>query len=318
MLTRETMKGLYVLTITPFDAKGNLDEDAYRENVRTLVALGVDGIVTSGTNGEFHTTTDEERIRIARIVVEETRGRAVAVIGASGVNTAESIARSRAAGEAGADAIMNVVPFYHILSKVEIYQYFEDLSRACPDLGIIVYNNPITTQVKLDDNDFVRLQEIPNMCGTKMIGADLSLYLNCLRRTKLRHFPLEHLWGISHMVGGNGVMASFIYAFPHYMVRWWQAISGGDFSRALAMQHEVNALLQEAILPLILAEGYNEIAATKATVDAAGFLKAGPPRKPFRPVPPDRIQQLRVTLEEKFPQFLQSEVIDGESPKEGR
>src|SRR5438477_4261560 len=107
MLTRETMKGLYVLTITPFDSDGKLDEDAYRENVRKLLAVGVDGIVTSGTNGEFHTTSDEERVRIARIVVEETRGKAAAIIGASGVNTAESIARTRAARDTGADAVMN-------------------------------------------------------------------------------------------------------------------------------------------------------------------------------------------------------------------
>jgi 4-hydroxy-tetrahydrodipicolinate synthase len=281
MLTRASMKGLYVLTITPFDPNGKLDEDAYRENIRNLLDRGVDGIVTSGTNGEFHTTTDDERNTIARIVVEETRGRAVAVIGASGVNTAESIARSQAALDAGADAVMNVVPFYHILSKAEVYQYFEDLSRACPRLGIIIYNNPITTQVRLDDTDFVRLQEIPNVCGVKMIGADVWLYLNCLRRTRIKHFPLEQLWGMSHQLGGNGVMASFIYAFPSYMMRWWKAISAGDFQTALKMQHEVNALLQDAILPLILGEGYNEIAATKAVVDAAGFLKAGAPRRLF-------------------------------------
>ena len=68
MLTRETMRGLYVLTITPFDAQDRLDEEAYRENVRLLLSLGIDGIITTGTNGEFHTTTDEERARISRIV----------------------------------------------------------------------------------------------------------------------------------------------------------------------------------------------------------------------------------------------------------
>lgn len=301
------MKGLYVLTITPFDSKGKLDEEAYRENVSKLLGHGIDGIITTGTNGEFHTTTDEERRRIARIVVAETGGRAVVGIGASGVNTAESIERSRDALKAGADAVMNVVPFYHILSKAEAYQYFEDLSQACPDIGIIIYNNPITTQVKLDDSDFVRLQEIKSLCGAKMIGADVWLYLNCLRRTTVRHFPLEQLWGISHQVGGNGVMASFIYAFPNYMMRWWKEISTGDFQTALKMQHEVNAILQEAILPLIVTEGYNEIAATKAVVDAAGFLKAGPPRPPFRPVPTERIKTLRATFEKHFAHFLQTD-----------
>src|SRR5690349_19526063 len=152
MLTRETMQGLYVITVTPFDAEGRLDEDAYRKNVETLLDLGVDGIVTSGTNGEFHTTTDEERSRIARLVVKACAGRAAAIIGASGVNTAEAVARTAAARDAGADAVMNVVPFYHILTRPEVYQYFEDPHAAVPDVGIIVYNNPTTTQVSLNDD----------------------------------------------------------------------------------------------------------------------------------------------------------------------
>lgn len=305
MLTRETMRGLYVLTITPFDNQNRLDERAYRENVQFLLSLGVDGIITSGTNGEFHTTTDEERIRIARLVVEETKGHAVAVVGASGVNTAEAISRTRAARDAGVDAVMNVIPYYHILSKTEAYEYFEDLHAACPEVGIIIYNNPQTTQVLLNETDFLRIEQVSAVCGSKMTGADLSLYLNCLRRTQIRHFPLEPLWAISQSVGGNGVMASFIYAFPKYMMRWWQNISHDNLAQALAQQHEVNALLQDLILPMIVGEGYNEIAATKAVIDAAGFLKAGPPRKPFRPVPPARIEQLHRDLRTRYPQFLQ-------------
>ncbi|HEY3131081.1 MAG TPA: dihydrodipicolinate synthase family protein, partial [Acidobacteriota bacterium] len=271
MLTRETMEGLYVLVITPFDAKFRLDEEAYRENIRKLVNLGVHGIVTTGTNGEFFVVTDQELQRITRITVEECRNRAAVIIGASAVNTDESIRRSQIAMEEGADAVMNVIPFYQTLSKPEAYQYFKDLAGACPQLGIIVYNNPTTSKVRFDDNDFVRLQEIPTFCGSKMLGADVALYLNCLRRTKLRHFPLELLWWVSHCVGGNGVMASFIYAFPGFMMKWWQAIRKGESSKSLAMQHECNRILQEAVLPLA-AEGYNDTALTKATVDAAGFF----------------------------------------------
>jgi len=215
----------------------------------------------------------------------------------------------RVARDTGADAVMNVLPYYHILSKSEAYQYFEDIYAAVPDIGLIIYNNPVTTQVLLNDDDFVRIQPIPTVCGTKMIGADMWMYLNCLRRTSIRHFPLEQLWGVSNAVGGNGVMASFIYAFPGYMMRWWQTIRSGDLTTALAIQHDVNRLLQEAVLPLIRQEGYNEIAVTKAVVDAAGFLKAGAPRKPFRPVPRERVDQLRAAFSRDFSQFLEQPLL---------
>ena len=158
----------------------------------------------------------------------------------------------------------------------------------------------------LNDDDLVRIQQVPNVCGTKMIGADLSLYMNCLRKTEIPHLPLENLWGISHIVGGNGVMASFLYAFPGFMMRWWKAISERHDSAALSMQHDCNRLLQALVLPIIITEGYNEIAATKAVVDAAGFLRAGPPRRPFRAVPAERIRKLRQDIRAQFPEFLEA------------
>ena len=51
--------------------------------------------------------------------------------------------------------------------------------------------------------------------------------------------------------------------------------------------------------------GYNEIAATKAVVDAAGYLEAGAPRKPFRAIAKDRVERLRSTFQEKFPHFCE-------------
>jgi hypothetical protein len=72
------------------------------------------------------------------------------------------------------------------------------------------------------------------------------------------------------------------------------------------MQHECNRILQEAVLPLA-AEGYNDTALTKATVDAAGFFKAGPPRRPSLAVPKERIEKLRETFERNFAPFLEAE-----------
>jgi dihydrodipicolinate synthase/N-acetylneuraminate lyase len=102
-------------------------------------------------------------------------------------------------------------------------------------------------------------------------------------------------------------MASFVYAFPAFMQRWWKAIRGGDVAQAMAYQHQSNEILQEAIIPLA-GEGYNDTSLTKATVNAAGFFKAGPPRPPSEAAPAERIERLRATLEEKFAHFLEDEI----------
>lgn len=304
MLTRENMKGLYVLVITPMDDKMRVDYEGHRENVRKLIALGVDGIILNGTNGEFHTCTDQEREKLTQILVEEGKGKIMCVAGCSSINTADAIRRTNKAAELGADGVMNVVPYYLPPTKAECIQYFRDIAEACPDIGIIIYNNPMTTQVLFTDADYVQLEDTPNFVGSKMQGGDIWSYLNCMRRTTMKHFPLEQLWGISNAVGGPGVMASFIYACPKYMMRWYKAISGGDLQMAIKMQNEVNELLQEVVLPPFFV-GASEVAGTKAFIEAAGNWACGKARKPFFEVPQEAIDKQRRQLEEDYPQFLE-------------
>jgi dihydrodipicolinate synthase/N-acetylneuraminate lyase len=298
------MQGLYILIVTPMDDKMRVDYEGHRENVRKLIELGVDGIILNGTVGEFHTCSDEERERLTRILVEEGKGKVMCIAGCSAVNTAEAIRRTRRAAELGADGVMNVVPYYGPPSKEEAVQYWRDLAEACPDIGLVCYNNPHTTQVLMTDEDFAAMEGIPNFVGSKMLGGDVWLYLNCMRHTTQKHFPLEQLWGISKVLGGSGVMASFIYACPQYMMNWWRTICRGSVGEAIQMQHEVNELLQEVVYPPIKS-GYSEIAATKAFVEALGHWHCGKSRKPFFPMPQEKIDEMRHRMEEQFPQFLE-------------
>jgi len=304
MLTRENFKGLYVLIITPMDEKLRVNFDGHRENIRKLVSLGVDGVILNGTNGEFHTTTDEEKDQLLEILIEEGKGKLMCVAGCSAVNTDEAIRRTRRATELGADGVMNVVPYYYPPTKAEAIQYWRDLAEACPDIGLICYNNPYTTQVTFTDQDFAALDNVPNFVGSKMQGGDISAYMNCLRNTNQTHMPLEQLWGVSNLVGGRGVMASFIYGSPEYMMRWWKTISSGDIAESMRMQDEILDYLQKVILPPFLA-GANDTAGTKAFVEALGHWHCGKARRPYFPVPQEAIEEIRRQTEEKYPQFLE-------------
>ena len=76
MLTRESFKGLCVLIITPMDDLMRVDFDGHTETIRKLVDLGVDGVILNGANGEFHTSTQEEKNRLLETLVEEGKGQA--------------------------------------------------------------------------------------------------------------------------------------------------------------------------------------------------------------------------------------------------
>ena len=305
MLTRENMKGLYVLVITPMDDKLRVDYEGHRENIRKLIELGVDGIIINGTVGEFHTCTEQEREKLTEILVEQGKGKIMCLTGCSSINTADTIRMTKKAAELGVDGVMNVVPYYYPPTKAECIQYFKDLAGACPDIGIIIYNHQGITNVHLTDDDYVALMNIPNLVGCKVLSSDVYEYMNCIRRTApMKHFPLETLWGMSNALGGSGVMASFIYSCPKYMMRWWNTIKTGDMQTAIKMQYEVNELLREVVLPPILA-GASDTAGTKAFIKAVGHWKCGKTREPYFPVAQEAIDKQRRQLEEKYPQFLE-------------
>lgn len=304
MLTRDNFRGIYVLMITPMNQDMSVDFEGHRKNMKQLVDMGVDGVILNGTNGEFHTTTDEEREKLLEILVEEGKGKIQCIGGGSSINTADAIRRAKRYRDIGADGIMNVVPYYLPPTKAECIQYFKELAEAVPDLGIILYNNKMTTQVLFTDEDFLALEDVSNFVGSKMQGGDMWSYLNLIRRTTTKHFPLEQLWGISNTVKGPGVMASFIYSCPGFMMRWWKAINGGDVQKAITMQHQVNELLQEVVLPPFF-KGASEVAGTKAFVQAMGHWACGGSRRPFFSVDNAEIEKQRRLVKEKYPHFLE-------------
>ncbi|HEY1067471.1 MAG TPA: dihydrodipicolinate synthase family protein, partial [Pirellulales bacterium] len=128
MLTRDSMRGLYVLPPTPMDDRGEFCETRYRENLKTLVEAGVDAIVSPGSNGEWWSLPDRDRRRQMEILVEECQGRCVSATCTSSTSTADSIEKTRWAQQIGVDAVMNVPPFYFPLTEDELRKYYCDLA----------------------------------------------------------------------------------------------------------------------------------------------------------------------------------------------
>ncbi|HIJ65981.1 MAG TPA: dihydrodipicolinate synthase family protein [Candidatus Hydrogenedentes bacterium] len=281
MLTRETMRGLYALPPTPFTPDGEFDEDSFRQNVRTLVEAGVDAVVTTGSNGEFHTMRWEMLERLIPALVEETPDHVMAVAGCSAVHTEEAIRRTRFAMECGADAVMNVSPFYIELTQRELIGFWQELSGACPDIGIIVYNNVKTAQLH-DIPVFKALAKLPNICGSKEGHTNYTLMMDLMHETDLAHMTSTELdWFVSTMhMGAKGVFSMSASIFPRYMVKLMNTCKEGRWDDAIRMQRWLR-IAWDSLRDHPALEGYHMIAKFKAFVNAAGHLKCGKNRKPF-------------------------------------
>jgi len=303
MLTREKMEGIFALVPTPYNNNGKFNEEIFRENIRKLCEYRIHGIVTTGTVGEFNTISWEDHQRLIKVLVEEIKNskrNIWAIPGCSGVNTAEAIKKVKFAEECGADAVMNVVPFYQVLNKKEIIQYWRDLSVACPNIGLIVYNNPLTGRVLHTADIFIELSKIPNMVGSKETINDFIHWMSITKATNLAHMHIDTLLVPTMMWGGRGAFAFTPCVKPDLIMRTYDACKNGDWEKAVELQYKINDLLS-----LYDIKGYDvkpggDAAVYKAFVEVAGFLKCGPVGKPYLPVPENIKKQLEKDVRDKL------------------
>ncbi len=159
--------------VTPFDADGAVDYDAFRALARHLVENGSDGLVIAGTTGESPTLSDDERIELFRVAVDEVGSGATVVAGTGTYSTAHSVHLTELARETGVDALLVVTPYYNKPPPRGIVEHFKAIAAAS-DLPIIVYNIPARVVLNLEPETIVQLAQIPTVRAVKQANADLE------------------------------------------------------------------------------------------------------------------------------------------------
>ena len=304
MLTRQTMGGVYALPPTPFTKSGEFDEDALRHNVRALAAAGADAVVTTGSNGEFHTMPFEMLKELIVAQVDETPDGVKAIVGCSAVNTEEAIERTRFAMEAGADAVMNVSPYYVGLTDPELLQFWIDVAEACPDIGIIIYNNPSTAQIHRT-HILKQLQKLPNLCGTKEGHNDFDLFKELMEETDLAIMTATELtWFVpGMMLGTKGIFSMAAAHFPHFVVKLYNTCKEGRWDEALKMEKRLREGT-EGLSGHPSMGSLNGIARFKARCNATGILRCGKNRKPLISASDDQQAELTEYAQKEFADLI--------------
>jgi 4-hydroxy-tetrahydrodipicolinate synthase len=152
--------------VTPFDARGQLDEEAAVALMNHLVEHGSDGIVVCGTTGESPTLDDEEQLRMIRLAVEELKGRGTVVAGVGSNDTRHAVRLTERATALRPDALLSVNPYYNRPARRGIVRHYQEVARAT-DLPIVLYNIPQRTAADLPNDLLAELAQIENIAGVK-------------------------------------------------------------------------------------------------------------------------------------------------------
>ncbi len=165
-------QGSIVALITPFK-DGKVDADAYRSLIEWQIEQGTDGLVPCGTTGESPTLSHEEHMEVVEICVQAAAGKVPVIAGTGSNSTAEAVALTRHAKEAGADAALVVTPYYNKPTQEGLYRHYREIhdQGAMP---LIIYNIPGRSVIDMTVETMARLAELPNIVGVKDATQDLT------------------------------------------------------------------------------------------------------------------------------------------------
>lgn len=268
-------RGIIAALSTPFFPDETLNEAELRNQVERMVAAGVHGIFTLGTNGENYAMDFGEKVRVMEIVIRQAARRVPVYVGTGCVTTRETAALTRKAAELGADCASVVSPWFAASTQEGLYRHYRAAAEAA-DLPVLVYNMPARTGVNVHYTTMARLAELPNIVGIKDSSGNFD---NMQRYLESCGSRISVLSGNDSLIlpcllaGGQGGISGIANVLPEHMVRIYTAWEAGRLEEAWA--------LQRAIRPLrdCMAAGNPNSVVKRAAFFAGQNL--GPVRAPF-------------------------------------
>ncbi|MFZ0040214.1 MAG: dihydrodipicolinate synthase family protein, partial [Solirubrobacteraceae bacterium] len=152
--------------VTPFDARGAIDEEAAVRVMNHLVSHGSDGVVVCGTTGEAATLSDAEQLRMIELTVSELGGRATVIAGVGSNDTRHAVSLTERATALGADGLLSVNPYYNRPSRRGIIAHYQEVDRAT-ELPILLYNIPQRTGADMPNDLLAELAQLEHIVGVK-------------------------------------------------------------------------------------------------------------------------------------------------------
>lgn len=228
------LKGVYTALVTPF-AGGKVDYDKLRELVEMQIAGNVSGIVPVGTTGESPTLNCEEHIKVIKTVIDQAAGRCQIIAGTGANATAEAIALTKEAKELGADATLQVTPYYNKPTQEGLFRHFSAVADE-GGLPVVLYHVPGRSGVGIAETTVARLASHPMIVAVKEAGGSadrVSAIRDLCDITVLSGDDSLTLPMMS--VGATGVISVASNIIPAEMSAMVKAYAEGRFADALAL-----------------------------------------------------------------------------------
>jgi 4-hydroxy-tetrahydrodipicolinate synthase len=242
----EAFAGLSVAVVTPFK-DGEVDYDAFRAQIEFQIAAGTNCICPVGTTGESPTLTHPEHERVIAWVCEAAAGRIKVMPGVGSNSTAEALRLTKVAEAAGADAALQVAPYYNKPTQQGFYEHFKRIAEES-GLPQCIYNIPGRTGKNVDPDTIIRLAELENVTMVKEATGSLDQASAILNSTNLTVLSGDDSLTLPLLaVGGRGIISVVGNIVPQDMIALLKAWDSGDAAGALRSHRKLFPLCRDML-----------------------------------------------------------------------
>ena len=242
-------KGTYTALITPFNRDGSVDYGCLRALVDQQAAAGIAGVCPVGTTGESPTLDYEEHAEVIRKTVEFAAGRMQVVAGTGANCTREAVELTRHAIADGADATLQIAPYYNKPSPEGLYRHFAEVADA--GLPVLLYNAPGRTSRDIPVPVVRRLADHEMVKGIKEAAGDANR-VNLIRAAVGDRIDIlsgdDSLTLPMMAAGAKGVVSVASNVAPAEMVRMVNLALANDFAGALAIHTKLLRLFADLFI----------------------------------------------------------------------
>ncbi len=211
--------------VTPFDERGEVNEESFVALMRHLAENGSDGFVVAGTTGEASTLSEREQLRLIELAVKERPAGKTIVAGTGTNDTRQAVKLTEGATELGVDATLSVTPYYNRPSPLGLTRHYEAVAAAT-DKPILLYNIPSRTGTNIPPQLLRELARIEHIVGVKQANAQ----------------ELELIDGLDVYAGDDGTFARTLDMGGAGVISVASHIVGNEMQRMVTEPNERHAI----------------------------------------------------------------------------
>ena len=294
-LKSEEIFGNWGTLLLPINEDESIDWARLEDELDFILDANVNGVYTNGTAGEFLTQTNDEFVRLSRLVAEKCESRQVPFqIGASHLSPQTMLERAKIAAELKCGAVQVILPDWVAVTLEEAEIFLRKIAEIIAPIGIVLYNPPHAKRV-LSPIEIKNLKlAVPQIVGVKVMNGDENWYREIRENCgDLSVFVPGHNLASGFKLGASGAYSNVACLHPKAAQIWWELMQT-DIEAAILLENQLKDFFRTSIAPLGTERGFSNAALDKCLAAVGNWANAGTRlRFPYRSVPVEEVLKIR-------------------------